>query len=839
MRGVKHDSPGLASRKRLPILSTCLGAGALMMGVLAISGSASASAPQTWSVTSTPTPANPTTTLSGVSCVSPTDCTAVGGYAAPKMHGTLIEHWDGSSWSIVPSPNATNYSNGLSAVACTSSTACVAVGEAGTTSSVDTLIEMWDGSSWSIVPSPSVRDSFNYLDGVSCAGPTFCVAVGSSLGTQYRTLAESWNGTSWSIVPSPSRGAGFNDQLVGVACDSATDCWAAGNSFTGNGSTGESLLEHWDGSVWNLFPNPNPSPDWNAFGSVSCTSATSCFAVGSEGTSAYTTQTLVEAFDGSAWSVVGSANVGPGTNALTGISCLSSTDCQAVGLSAVSGGPQLTLAEAWDGTQWTVEPSQNGSSYVNQPNGVACVSDASCETVGYFTSSNGPAQTLSEAWDGTQWSLTPGANLTNGDEILAAVSCNQDDQNVPRCAAVGNYASIGITPSITEEWQPSRGPSWTALTASDPGTVRNELHGVSCVAASCVSVGDATSGTTSFTVANAWGWSSSSPALMSTPNNGSGNNDLNAVSCIEKRSGLKCMAVGSFASGSTDYTLAEYWNASWSITSSPDPGSGDNVLNGVSCVSATDCVAVGSYDNGTVRQTLVENWDGTSWSVVASPDPGSVDNVLNGISCVSPTDCVAVGSYDNGTVRQTLVENWDGTSWSVVASPDPGSGDNVLNGVSCVSSTECVAVGSFENGTLRQTLVEDWDGTGWSVVASPDQGQGNNALTGVSCSGGTCVAVGTDTVGSTLGTLVLTGLAPPPTITTFKPTSGRVGARVVITGTNLLGTTKVVFGLVNAAINKDTDTKLVTYVPTGARTGKIKVTTQSGTATSSTGFKVP
>ena len=79
---------------------------------------------------------------------------------------------------------------------------------------------------------------------------------------------------------------------------------------------------------------------------------------------------------------------------------------------------------------------------------------------------------------------------------------------------------------------------------------------------------------------------------------------------------------------------------------------------------------------------------------------------------------------------------------------------------------------------------------------------------------------------------------PAPTITAFKPTSGKVGQKVTITGTNLSGASKLTFHNKTATIISDTATKITTKVPTGAKTGTISVTTAAGTATSTSAFKV-
>ena len=77
-----------------------------------------------------------------------------------------------------------------------------------------------------------------------------------------------------------------------------------------------------------------------------------------------------------------------------------------------------------------------------------------------------------------------------------------------------------------------------------------------------------------------------------------------------------------------------------------------------------------------------------------------------------------------------------------------------------------------------------------------------------------------------------------PQITSFTPTSAIVGASVVITGLSLTQTSKLTIGGKPAAFTINSDTKITAVVPAGAKTGKIAITTQGGTATSSATFFV-
>jgi large repetitive protein len=79
-----------------------------------------------------------------------------------------------------------------------------------------------------------------------------------------------------------------------------------------------------------------------------------------------------------------------------------------------------------------------------------------------------------------------------------------------------------------------------------------------------------------------------------------------------------------------------------------------------------------------------------------------------------------------------------------------------------------------------------------------------------------------------------------PTITSFSPSSGGIGADVTINGTNFNAPQlKVFFGGIEAStIQSSTSSQIVVDVPVGAASGKIKVETAAGSVTSGSNFTV-
>ncbi len=340
-----------------------------------------------WSVVASPNGDSNDNFLTRVAVVSVNDVWAVGGYYPQPGFAshTLVEHWDGGAWSVVPSANVGTVHNFFYDIAAVSANDVWAVGYYED-NSYQTLVEHWDGTAWSIVASPSLNTTDNRLHGVASVSANDVWAVGYyGSASTYQTLVEHWDGGSWSVVSSPNRDTGY-DSLEGVAAVSANDVWAVGT-----------LIEHWDGSTWSIVNGLVPS---GALNRIVALSANDMWAVGDvkmTGVKTLFAETLIEHWDGSAWSVVSSPNVGSRLNEFYGLAAVSSSDVWAVG-NYDSDGIIETPVEHWDGATWLVVTSPNPSTSQDvHLYGVAAVSANDVWAVGHYSDPGlGPYRTLVE-----------------------------------------------------------------------------------------------------------------------------------------------------------------------------------------------------------------------------------------------------------------------------------------------------------------------------------------------------------------------------------------------------------------------------------------------------------
>lgn len=349
--------------------------------------------------------------LTGVSCASPTACTAVGGIYHAHEVAPAVLRWNGKTWSVQHAPNPPQRGGSvLTGVSCSRPDDCIAVGVRGGYQ-MGTLAEHWNGKTWSVQPTPMSRTKSSELNGVSCSSPAACTAVGDRLVTKPAvkqvTVAMRWNGNAWATQSTPNSPTA-ESLLFSVSCPAATACTAIGSQMSSPESGPSMILAaHWNGRTWTLQPVPAPASGPGRMHSVACASARSCVAAGvsyaQQGAGLQQPASVV--WNGSTWKLEPVPYPwGAQYEAyLYGVDCSAITACTAVGsyTPGTEGGP--AMAERWNGTSWTRQDSTTPSGDTAQLNSVSCPASRLCIAVG----DTGTHRLLAERWDGSAWALTP------------------------------------------------------------------------------------------------------------------------------------------------------------------------------------------------------------------------------------------------------------------------------------------------------------------------------------------------------------------------------------------------------------------------------------------------
>lgn len=347
--------------------------------------------------------------------VTPTFFLNAGTDTARAASSQICGTWN-TTFSLNPSTSINQF-NGIATLAANDVWA-VGYYDSATTSAQQTVTEHWNGSHWALVASPNTGQE-SALQGVAASSATTAWAVGHSvdnIGGPSHALIEQWNGTSWNIAPNPT--APSESELLGVTISSPNNVWAVGDYTTSSGTS--TLIEQWDGTSWSVVPDPNPVSPASTLSAVAHVEGTNqIWAVGFY-YAKHNRKTLIERWDGTSWRIIASPDPGS-DNELEGVTTISAHDIWAVGFSySATNALASTLTEHWNGSQWSVVPSPNTSSSDNQLSGVTAVSSTNVWAVGFYN--NSPEQTLTEQWNGSSWNIIASANKGKHHNTLFAVS---------------------------------------------------------------------------------------------------------------------------------------------------------------------------------------------------------------------------------------------------------------------------------------------------------------------------------------------------------------------------------------------------------------------------------
>jgi hypothetical protein len=319
---------------------------------------------------------------------------------AACVSGVFVTGASAAEWRLQTTPNPTEASTFME-ISCPGE--CVAVGAPNL---------RWNGSGWSLLPATA-----NPLREVSCVSPSWCMALTGNTEAFHLTALETWANAGPLVKPAMS-GVVAPQR---VSCVSTTFCMAVG-SYENSETKSRTLAETWNGTAWTLLAPPTGEEGLNYLNGVSCTSSTSCTAIGTNAGKAVALR-----WNGSEWKSLGTPNAGSNTYGY--ISCATANSCVAeLGHSA--------KAESWNGTSWTAYtvPTPTGGSAPSL-DGVSCDLKTECFAVGSYTKET-KTLSLAELYNGGSWSVVSTPNLAKGG-LLNSVSCSATISL--GCAAVGYY----------------------------------------------------------------------------------------------------------------------------------------------------------------------------------------------------------------------------------------------------------------------------------------------------------------------------------------------------------------------------------------------------------------
>jgi hypothetical protein len=429
-----------------------------------------------------------------------------------------------------------------------------------------------------------------------CVGLLVLTAALSAPIARAATVCGTWNSS-----PTPNRSTEVN-RFTGVAAISASDVWAVGFYDADPDPMVEfdqSLIAHWNGSMWSVVPSSNVGPSGTVLTDVAAVAPNDVWAVGYSSTYG-TPQTLALHWNGSSWSVIPSPVV-QGGSGFEAVAALSSTDIWAVGYRA-GGMPDFstttgTMAAHWNGSSWTEVPSPNIGDRRNELDAVAAISTNDVWAVGTWRNIGGNYQTLTEHWNGSSWTLVPSPNPSIENQLSAVAGVAGSDV----WATGGGWD--GITPiPLFFHWA---GSAWNQV--SSPGGAGGGL----------VTLASNDAWAAAGNIAH---WDGTSWSLVPNPTvSGATWLSLKAVTAI---SGCEAWAVGCQGTDTSAQTLAVRLTAGGGLINQPpvvmvsaSPSSGPAPLT-------VNFSSAGSFDpDGSIVSYLWNFGDSTYPPEQTSPNP--------------------------------------------------------------------------------------------------------------------------------------------------------------------------------------------------------------------------
>jgi gliding motility-associated-like protein len=259
----------------------------------------------------------------------------------------------------------------------------------------------------------------------------------------------------------------------------------------------------------------------------------------------------------------------------------------------------------------------------------------------------------------------------------------------------------------------------------------------------------------------------------------------------------------------------------------------------------TTAIVGGWSDDGGKGAAWIFTRSGTTWTqqgakLVGTGNTGNSNQGYAVSLSADGTTAIVGGLNDNTNKGAAWIFTRSGTTWTQQGNKLVGTGAvNAKQGhsVSISADGNTVIVGGYlDNSNQGAAWIYTRSGTTWSQLGDKLVGTGaiGNAAQGhgVSLSAdGTTAMVGGGSDDGSKGAVWIYNYVqpPPPTITSFTPTSAGPTATVTLTGTNFTGATAVSFGGTAATSFTVVSATSITAVIAAGTSGDVSVTTPGGT----------
>lgn len=260
---------------------------------------------------------------------------------------------------------------------------------------------------WTVVPSPSPDPVRNILNGVCSISINDAWSVGTAGELTSSTLIEHWNGSNWNVVSSPNFGIKYNE-LYAVQGSDANNVFAVG--YYSDFGTPQMYIMHWDGASWTNENTPIVTGGSVANNLIIFPNDIYVAGLKVVGAPGPLNGTLILHKSGSQWNIESTPNQSQNrTNTLTDIKGLSPNSLWAVGYSRNIGELYQALILHKSGSTWTVVPVPQTLSDEYFLYNLSVIAEDNIWAVGEVNGSSGYS-VLIYHYDGSVWSrvISPG-----------------------------------------------------------------------------------------------------------------------------------------------------------------------------------------------------------------------------------------------------------------------------------------------------------------------------------------------------------------------------------------------------------------------------------------------